>query len=107
MTALFVNRDDVVGVEYGFEIQYERGIAVGAQSRRGQHRSFKTVRRVFTQHKARRKRGVGQMIRHVIKKTLDSIRSFQAAELAKFGGSEHVERIGHRVKSKSRARRNR
>ena len=93
-----VDGEDVVGVVLSLEIQEQRRKAVGSQRRCRENRSFKTVRSIFAKYTTGRPRRVSNMIGHVVKKTLNAVWVFEAAQLAQFGGSEHVCRGTHRCR---------
>src|SRR5579863_6330117 len=85
-----VNSYYVVGVLFGLEIDDQRRISVGSQGRSGEGCSFEAVRSVFAQDAAGGPCSVSQVVGHVVQKALDSVRGFQAAQLAQFGGGEGV-----------------
>ena len=88
---LFVNRDYVVGIVFGFEINHQGRISIHAQRRCCKRCSLKTMRGVFAQHAPWGQRRIRKMIRLCVKELLNAIRVFEAAKHTQFGGSEaHV-----------------
>src|SRR5579862_5510687 len=83
-----VNWQHVVSIVFGFEIEDQRRVTIHMQRGGSKCRTFETMRCAFAKNAARRPGSVGQMVRHIIEKALDSVGILEAAELAEFGSSE-------------------
>ena len=83
-----IDGDDVIGVVFGFEVEDQRRVSVGAEGGRGEGCAFETVGSVLFEDAARGPGGVGEVVRHVVEESLDTVGSFQAAQFAEFGGGE-------------------
>ncbi len=93
-----VDRNHVVGIVLRLEIENQRWIAIGAKGGGGKHGALKTVRGVLAQHDTGRPAGIGQVIRHVVEKALDTVWTFQTAQLAKLLGRKTAQRMHHRCR---------
>jgi len=95
MAVVAINGDHVVGVMFGFQIEDQRRVSVGAESSGGERRPFKAMGSVLLQDPPGRPCGICQVIGHVVKEALNSMRTLEAAKFAKFGGSEAVVGVAH------------
>src|SRR5882724_4925926 len=91
---LFVNRNDVIRIMFCFQIEKQRRIPVRTQCGSRKQSPFIAVRRILRQHPARGPGAVGEVVRHLVERTLNTLRCLQAAELAQFGGGEGSEGSG-------------
>src|ERR1700680_82046 len=83
-------RDDMIGVALGLQIEDERRVADDPQRGGGEDRALQAMRRVLAQHAARRPRRAGQMVGHLVEKFLDTRRSPQRGQRAPFALREIV-----------------
>ena len=88
MSAHFVNRDDVIGVLFRFQIENERRKSEHTQRRRGKDRAFETGTGAIAQNFSRRARGVSKIVGQLIEKTLDAGWRFQRTQSSQFRRAE-------------------
>src|SRR2546427_3102718 len=80
VAALLEDRDDVIGVMLGFEVNDERGETQYAERRRPEDRGLETVRRPLAQDAPWRPRRRRQVIGHVVEKSLHAVRRLERAQ---------------------------
>ena len=90
-----VDRNHMVRILLGFEIEDQGRISDGAQRSRSKDGAFKTMGSEFAQHAPRRPGGVGQVVRHIVEVALDPVRIAKSAQLAELSRREAVIPIDH------------
>ena len=82
MSANFENRDHMIGVLLGLEIENERRKTENSQSGRRKNSSFETGSGAILQNFFRRARSVTEIVRQFVQESLDSGGCFQRAKFA-------------------------
>src|SRR6266850_1600294 len=82
MSAHFENCDDMIGVLFRFQIEDQRWKTKNAKRGRRKNSAFETRRCAIMQNMFRRTRGVTEIVRQLIQKTLHPGRCFHCAEFA-------------------------
>jgi hypothetical protein len=93
VAAILEDRDDVIGVMLGLEVEEERGITERAERRRREYRGLEAVRCALAQDSPRRPCGRAEVVRHVVEELLNAVRSLEGAQRSQL---RRVEAMIHR-----------
>ena len=93
VAAILEDRDDVIGVMFGFEVEEERGITQRPERSRREYCGLKAVRCALAQDSPRRPCGRAEVVRHVVEELLNTVRGLERAERSQL---RRVEAIIHR-----------
>src|SRR6266568_503723 len=95
VTALLEDRDNVIGVMLGLEVEDERRKTQDAERRRTEYRGFETVRGALAEDSSRRPCGRAKVVRHVLEEPMNTVGRLESAQRSQLRGGEAIIHNGH------------
>jgi hypothetical protein len=95
VAASFEDRDDVIGVVLGFEVEKEWRKTQHAERRCREDRRLEAMRGALSQDSPRRPRGRANVVRHAVEELLNTERRLGGAERSQLRGGEAIIHTEH------------